>query len=369
MSDVYPKFKVAAVQAEPVALDREATVQKACSLIEEAGRNGAKIIALPESFIPGHPEWLSFYPPGESMSRFYREFFKNSVEVPSPATDELGKAARKADAYVAIGINERVRGTMGSLFNSILFLDPDGKVMGVHRKLVPTRTERFVHANGDGSSLRVYPTKYGELGGLLCGENTNSLARFALLAQGQKIHTAHWPSFPTQHSRDGLDGIDIRIRYHAYEGKVFVISSSAVFGQDSLKRLCATEASRNLVTMGGSVSGIINPYGKYIGGPLQDEEGIVYADVDLEEMIAAKTLHDVVGNYNRFDVLSLTYRRKSPKPIIIADEDEATASAGDLAPLLRALLRRLESGEDSRAAPSGEMTEPREMLAKIPSRT
>jgi aliphatic nitrilase len=241
-------------------------------------------------------------------------------------------------------------------------------VLGVHRKLVPTRTERFVHANGDGSTLNVYPTKYGELGGLLCGENTNSLARFALLAQGQKIHTAHWPSFPTKHSRDGLDGIDIRIRYHAYEGKIFVISSSAVFGQDSLKRLCVTEASRALATLGGSVSGVINPYGKYIGGPLQDEEGIVYAEVDLEQMIDAKTLHDVVGNYNRFDVLSLVYRRTSPKPVLFPGEDAASESVSDMASSLRCLIQRLESKEELRTAASSEIAELREMLAKIPSR-
>ncbi|MCC6474990.1 MAG: carbon-nitrogen hydrolase family protein [Burkholderiales bacterium] len=352
MSDSYPKFKVAAVQAEPVALEREATVQKACSLIEEAGRNGARVIALPETFIPGHPEWLSFYPPGESMARFYRAFFNNSVEVPSPTTQRLGQAARKAGAYVAIGINERVPGSMGSLYNSLLFLDPEGKVLGVHRKLVPTRTERLVHAAGDGSTLNVYPTRYGGLGGLLCGENTNSLARFALLAQGEKIHTAHWPSFPTRHSRDGLDGIDIRIRYHAYEGKIFVVSASAVFGKSSIERLCKSEASRSLVEPGGSVSAIIDPYGKHIAGPLFDEEGILYADVDLELMIDAKTLHDVVGNYNRFDVLSLLYRRSSPKPLILLDETPAREAQSHSA-LLKALLKSFETAAELPGTPEG----------------
>ena len=368
MSDAYPKFKVAAVQAEPVVLDREATVQKACSLIEEAGRNGAKIIALPEGFIPGHPEWFYFYPPGEAMAKFYREFFKNSVEVPSPTTEQLAKAARRADAYVAIGINERVPGTMGSLYNSLLFLDPDGKVLGVHRKLVPTTTERLVHGPGDGSTLKVYPTRYGELGGLLCGENTNSLARFTLLAQGEKIHTAHWPSYPTKYNRAGLEGVDIRIRYHAYEGKVFVISSSAIFGQDSFGKLCVTEGSRSLAIMGGGVSGIIDPYGKYIGGPLRDEEGIVYADVDLELMIDAKALHDVVGHYNRFDILSILYRRRTPKPIIFVDEEELTKPIDEIVSLIQSLLKRLESKEELRAAAFTEIMELQDMLAKISSK-
>jgi nitrilase len=366
MGDTYPKFKVAAIQAEPVMLDREATVDKACNLIEEAGRNGAKIIALPEGFIPGHTEWFCFYPGGEALARFHRTFFKNCVEVPSPATQKLGEAARKADAYVAIGINERVHGTMGSLYNSLLFLDPEGKILGVHRKLVPTNTERLAHAPGDGSTLRVYRTRYGELGGLLCGENTNSLARFALLAQGEKIHTAHWPPFPTKLNRVGLEGIDIRVRYHAYEGKVFVISSSGVFGPDSIKKICLTEESRNLVAGGGGSSCIIDPFGRYIAGPLKDQEGILYADVDMELMIDGKTLHDVVGHYNRFDILSLVYRRRSPKPILLIDEEEGPSAKTEIAAGLQALLKKLESKEDVRAAASNEIAELRRMIDKIP---
>lgn len=366
-ADSYPKLRVAAVQAEPVYLDREATIDKAASLIEEAGRNGAKVIALPEAFVPGHSDWLYFYPPDEAMKRFYRDFFKNSVEVPSPATDRLGQAARRAGAYVAIGISERVPGNMGSLYNSILFLDPEGRVLGVHRKLVPTTTERLVWAPGDGSTLTVYPTPYGGLGGLMCGENTNSLARFALLAQSEKIHTAHWPSYPSEYNRAGIDGVDIRIRYHAYEGKVFVISSSAVFGDDSIKRLCLTDQARALALKGNCVSGIVNPYGKYIGGPLKGEEGIVYGDVDMEQMIDAKTLHDVVGHYNRFDVLSLVYQRRQPKPIRFEREDVSATDGGELTALMKQLLARLEPGDGQRGSAEGEAAELRRVLARAAS--
>jgi len=326
--DTYPKFKAAAIQAEPVPLDREATIAKACDLIEEAGRNGARVIALPEGFVPGHPDWLYFYPPDEAMKRFYKEFFKNAVEVPSPATDALCRAARRAGAYVAIGINERMHGHMGSLFNSILFIGPEGQILGVHRKLVPTTTERLVLSAGDGSTLDVYPTPYGELGGLMCGENTNSLARFALLAQGEKIHTAHWPAYPSEYNRGGIDGQELRIRYHAYEGKCFVISSASVFGDASIEKLCVTEQARSLVMKGNAVSGIINPYGKYIGGPLKGDEGIVYAEIDMEQMIDAKTLHDVTGHYNRFDVLSLQYTRRKPHSIR-CDDDRGPGSIGE----------------------------------------
>lgn len=363
--DHYPKFRVAAIQAEPVPLDREATVDKACSLIEEAGRNGARIIALPEGFVPGHPDWLYFYPPDEAMKRYYRDFFKNSVEVPSPATDQLCRAARNVGAYVAIGINERMRGHMGSLFNSILFIGADGSILGVHRKLVPTTTERLVLSAGDGSTLDVYPTPYGELGGLMCGENTNSLARFALLAQGEKIHTAHWPAYPSEYNRAGIDGQDIRIRYHAYEGKCFVISSASVFGDASIERLCVTEQARSLVLKGNAVSGIVNPFGKYIGGPLRGDEGIVYADIDMELMIDAKTLHDVTGHYNRFDVLSLRYNRKRPKSIELVDEIENPDSRPDVVALVKSALKALESQGEAMGENAGQITELRGLLSKL----
>lgn len=363
--DSYPKFKVAAVQAEPIALDREACVDKACSLIEEAGRNGAKIVAFPEGFIPGHPNWLYFYTPGDAMKRFYREFFKNGIEVPSPATEQLGRAARKAGAYVAIGINERARGSMGSMFNSILFLGPEGEVLGVHRKLMPTTTERLVLTHGDGSTLNVYDTPYGGLGGLLCGENTNPLAKFALLAQGEKIHTAHWPAYPTEYNQWGIEGVDIRIRYHAYEGKCFVLSSSAVFGEESIKRLCLTDHARSLVITGNARSGIVNPYGRYIGDPLVGEEGIVYADIDLEQIIDAKTLHDIVGHYGRFDVLSLRYNRTHPKPIEFSDEGGPARINGDMAALIRSALTILEQKEEAKTAGLAQITALQEALGKI----
>ena len=184
MGDVYPKVKLAAAQAAPVWLNREATVQKACSLIEEAGRNGAQIVAFPEGYLPGFPDWFNWYMPRSPESiRFSKELIKNAIEVPSPATDELCAAARRAGVYVVMGMNERDPGTMGSLFNALLFISPEGEILGVHRKIVPTSTERLIHWFGDGTSLRTYETPYGALGGLICGENTNSLARFALLAQ------------------------------------------------------------------------------------------------------------------------------------------------------------------------------------------
>ncbi|MBI2997384.1 MAG: hypothetical protein HYY46_02830 [Deltaproteobacteria bacterium] len=180
MGDSYPKFKVAAVQAAPVFLDREKTTEKACRLIREAGKEGARVIGFPEAYIPGFPHWFD-YRIARDCKPLIMELFKNSVEIPGPVTDTLCEAAREAGATVVMGVNEREPGTLGTLFNTQLFIGPDGKILGKHRKLVPTWTERLVHAGGDASTLKIFHIDVGPVGGLICGENTNSFYRMALL--------------------------------------------------------------------------------------------------------------------------------------------------------------------------------------------
>lgn len=307
MGDQYSTVKLAAVQAAPVWLDRDATVAKACALIEEAGANGAEVIGFPECFLPGFPDWYHFYMPCSPQSlRFAKELVKNAIEVPSPATEAVCEAARRANAYVVIGMNERERGAMGSLYNAQLFIDPSGEILGVHRKLVPTLTERLIHAYSDGSSVRTYKTPHGAIGGLICGENTNSLARFALLAQSERLHVASWPAF-TQGTaeRSNFDGIDIRMRYHAFEGRVFIISAAGVLDDACLDAMELDDAQRATMTSRGGHSGILGPNGQYIVGPADDTEQILYADADLEEIIEGKLSHDLTGHYNRFDVFTL----------------------------------------------------------------
>lgn len=316
MGDVYAKLKVAAVQAAPVFLDREATVEKACQLILEAGRQGAEIIGFPECYIPGFPHWFTFHYPQDCRG-FFKELFKNAVEVPSEATERLGQAARAAKAYVVMGINEKEPRTLGTLYNTQLFIDRDGSLLGKHRKIVPTLFERLVHKGGDGSTLQVFPTAFGELGGLICGENTNSLARFALLAQGEKIHVAAWPAFATKDCDIYKRGIEIRTRYHAFEGKVFVISSTGIFSQEMVERLCDTEEKRRMVVDSGGFSAILAPNGDYLAGPLTSGEGILYADIDLEQIIEGKFSHDLIGHYNRFDLFTLLLDTSTHPSLVI----------------------------------------------------
>lgn len=306
MGDIYPKARLAAVQAAPVWLDRDATAEKAVRLIEEAADNGANVIGFPEGFVPGFPDWYHWYMPRSPQSLgFNRDLFKNAVEVPGPVVDRIGSAARRTRTHVVIGVNERDRGTMGTVYNSLLFFGPDGTLQGVHRKLMPTFTERLVHTSGDGSSVRTYASAFGEIGGLICGENTNSLARFALLAQQERIHVASWPAFvfPKQ-----FDGIDIRTRYHAFEGRVFVISACGVLDDACLDAMGLDEEQRKAIPGRGGHSGIIGPDGSYIAGPVDDKAQIVYADADLEKVVEGKLSHDLTGHYNRFDIFTLQMR-------------------------------------------------------------
>ena len=194
MVDILPTIKAAAVQAEPVVLDREATVEKACQLILETAANGAQLIIFPELFIPTYINAAVW---GRGLASFgtanakraWSRLWQNSVEIPSHTTDRLSKTARDANAVVAIGLHER-ESKSRSLYNTLLFLNSDGTLLGKHRKLMPTNHERMVHGRGDGSTLRVYDTPVGRVGGLICWENWMPLSRFALYSQGEQIHIA-----------------------------------------------------------------------------------------------------------------------------------------------------------------------------------
>lgn len=314
MGDNYATVRLAAVQAAPVWLDRDATVSKACRLIEEAADHGAKIIGFPEGFLPGFPDWFHWFMPRSAESIAHsKSLFKNAIEVPSTAIDTIGAAARRSKVYVVIGANERDVGTMGTLYNSLLFFGPEGDLLGVHRKLMPTLTERLVHAFGDGSSMRTYETPYGNLGGLICGENTNSLARFSLLAQNERIHIASWPAFPA--GKRNFDAIDIRAKYHAFEGRVFVISACGVFDDACLDAMGLTAEQKAAMPCRGGHSGILAPDGSYIAGPVDDTPQIVYGDADLEKVLEGKLSHDLTGHYNRFDVFTLQVHTARRKPL------------------------------------------------------
>lgn len=321
-------LRVAAVQAAPSFLNLEETVEKACGLIIEAGTQGADLIVFPEVFISGYCHWLHYYPAGHPMSiNLNRELFKNAVEIPSPATDQLCEAARKSNAYVVMGINERRAGGIpGTLYNSMLFIHRNGTIMGKHQKLMPTFIEKIVHAIGDGSTLQLFQTEYGPLGGLACGENGNPLLRFALYAQGEVLHTASWPSYTDlSPSRLTHDLMLLRMRNYAFEGRLFVVSAAEIFTQQMADRMELNAEVRESISTAGGYSAILGPMGQYLAGPAEPEETILYADLDMEELIDARYRQDITGHYNRFDVVSLNYNGTADAPIRFIGQSNGNA--------------------------------------------
>lgn len=313
MVDILPTIKAAAVQAEPVVLDREATVEKACQLILETAANGAQLIIFPELFIPTYINAAVW---GRGLASFgtanakraWSRLWQNSVEIPSHTTDRLSKTARDANAVVAIGLHER-ESESRSLYNTLLFLNSDGTLLGKHRKLMPTNHERMVHGRGDGSTLRIYDTPVGRVGGLICWENWMPLSRFALYSQGEQIHIA-----PTA---DDDERTLINTRNTAIEGGVFVISVCMVLRKESFPKdfefQQELEDAGDYLQTGGSA--IIGPDGSILAGPLWKEEGILYAELDLNQVVEQSQLLDVAGHYARPDVLSL-HLKATPQNVL-----------------------------------------------------
>src|SRR5919205_2675476 len=224
-----PTFKIAAVQTAPVFMDREATVAKACELIAEAGQSGAGLVVFPEAFILTYPDWVWRIPPGEHgmLADLYAELLEQSVTLPGPATDQLCRAARQAGVYVVIGLNERnAQASNASLYNTLLYIDAEGNLLGKHQKLVPTAPERMIWAQGDGSTLQVYDTPFGKLGGLICWENYMPLARYAMYAWGTQIYVAAtW---------DRGEPWLSTLRHIAKEGGVYVIGCCTALRKSDL---------------------------------------------------------------------------------------------------------------------------------------
>lgn len=314
--DPLPKYVAAAVQAAPVFLDRDATVDKACELIAEAGNAGARIIVFPETWIPMYPFWHST--PKVFSGELFARLYRNAVEVPSAVTERLGAAARAANAYVVMGINERDTMTRGTLYNTMLWFAPSGALLHRHRKLMPTFTERTIWGMGDGSDLDVLPTELGRLGGLICWEHQMTLVKYALYAQGEQLHCSLWPAYSMQN-----DHINFGTRQYAFEGACFVVSACGIVPPGSMP----TDIQTELVPANGGTS-IIGPNGDIIAGPVFDTEEILYAEIDLELAIREKHSRDVAGHYARPDVLQLVVNRH-PKPVA------RFAAVGDQAPFGR----------------------------------
>jgi nitrilase len=320
---IFKKFKAATVQTSPVFLDVEKTIDKVISLMKEASENGASLIAFPEVFIAGYPYWNWIMTPIQG-SKWYEKLYKSSVKVEDQVMKKLFDAAKELKIHVVIGINER-GDSYGEIFNTNLIINDLGKLIGNHRKLVPTWAEKLTWTSGDGSSLKVYDTEVGPIGTLACGENTNTLARFTLLAQGELVHIANYISLPVAPpDYDMAEAIKIRAAAHSFEGKLFTIVSCSTISKEIMEVLKedVPNIEELLTRKNSAFSGFIGPNGAVIGEPLIDKEGIVYAEIDLEKCIQPKQMHDILGHYNRFDIFDLRVNIAPTRKITLIDNHE-----------------------------------------------
>ncbi len=341
--DVFPRFRVAAVQAAPVFLDRDATLERLGELVAAAARTGARLVVFGESFVPGFPVWNNVLAPMDQHP-FFRRLYENAVLVPSTHTDRIAAMARRHGLYLSVGVTERSPISMGGLYNTNLLFGPDGALLNRHRKLVPTWAEKLTWAGGDGSQLRPVDTELGRLGVLICGENTNPLARYALLAQGEQLHISSYPT-PWPFKPAGAGGnydlrraIEIRAAAHAFEGKLYNVVACLILDEDAIDQVARgderVEAALRAAPPPSAL--VVDPDGNSCGSAAPAGEGIVHADVDLADSIEPKQIHDIIGYYQRYDVLSLRLDRRRQAALETIDETWPDATAEPLADSNRA---------------------------------
>jgi len=309
-------FRIAAVQAAPVFLDLHATIDKACGLIETAAKGGASLVAFPEAFVPGYPLWVWFIPPGRThpLRALYALLHENSVRIPGDAVGRLAQAAGDCGITVAIGVNERNSESSDStLYNTLLYLGSSGLIVGKHRKLIPTAGERLVWGQAPSNDLQVFEFPFARVSGLLCWENYMPLARYSLSAWGEQIHIA-----PTW---DRGEPWISTMRHTAKEGRCFVLAPCQVFHLNDISDKLEFKAEYLKEVEGWinpGLSLIVDPDGKIVAGPLESQEGILYADVRPEDLVGPRWQLDVAGHYARPDLFELRVYRE-PRPFLVVD--------------------------------------------------
>jgi nitrilase len=315
------KFKVAVVQAAPVAFNRERTLEKVDDLAGQAAKSGARLVLFPEAFVSVYPRGLSFGAVVGSRTdegrEQFRRYWESSVDVPGPAVNALGRTAKSYGIYLVIGVVERGGGT---LYCTVLFFAPDGSYLGKHRKVMPTASERLVWGFGDGSTMPVFETPLGKIGAVICWENYLPLMRAAMYAKGIELYCA-----PTADPRDSWIA---SVRHIAVEGRCFVLSCnqfnrrrdfpadySSAFGDDP-------EA---VVTRGGSC--IVDPFGNFLAGPNTEGEAILTAEIDRAQILRGKFDLDVMGHYARPDIFHLHVDERPKEPVTTQDVGEGSRHA------------------------------------------
>ncbi|GKT45883.1 nitrilase [Colletotrichum spaethianum] len=355
-------IRIAACHVSPVFLSARRTTEKAVSLIQQAAKHKANLIVFPETYIPAFPIWSALRPPTENHDLFKRMALE-SVYVDGEEVNAIRSTAKELNVMVSVGISEKVRYSSATLFNSNIIIGSDGEILIHHRKLMPTFFEKLTWSPGDGYGLRVAETRFGKIGNLICGENTNPLARYALISQGEQIHISTWPAiWPTRISGfeaaqadkpkliasgvntgggssvanganyDNVAANRTRAAAHCFEAKCFGVLCSGVLGEDAIETMVAGSSQAEVVkrSLENSQRGatmFLDPTGTLLPGftidkateqkptgYLQSVEGILYADLDNGDCIEGKQYHDIVGGYQRLDVFDLKIDRRRRLP-------------------------------------------------------
>ncbi|KAM0718006.1 hypothetical protein Q7P37_006338 [Cladosporium fusiforme] len=351
-----PKVKVAACNVSPIFLNTRATLSKTTSLIREAAQNNADLVVFPETHLPGYPLWAALSAPIDNHALFHR-LASQSLLINGPEIRSLQRACADNRVWAHVGFNERANASVGCLWNSAVLVDDEGRVRNHQRKLVPTFYEKLVWAGGDGRGLRVVDGggRVGRVGALICGENTNPLARFSLMAQGEQLHISTWPAvWPTRRPAskaaaatsssqespataskqyDNITANRTRTAAHCFEAKCFGIMCAGYMDRNMRETITshAPSAAETLDSLTQGQSCFLDPSGALVGESIQGEEGIVYADLDLEECVEPKQFHDAVGYYQRFDVFDLKVdrRRLGVEGMFVDDEEEGDVRAAE----------------------------------------
>ena len=313
----FPKVKVAAAQVAPIMIDKMATAKKVCDAIDEAGRNGAKIIGFGEALIPCYPYWIWMGDVGYEL-RHYIEFYKQAVEIPGPVVQMLSQAAKRNGMYVCVSVTEK---DGASLYLTQLWFGPNGDLLGKHRKFKATNAEKTIWGDGDGSMAPIIKSEYGNLGGLQCWEHQIPMNIAAMGALNEQIHVASWPiAMPNEEHCFRREASIIACQYYAIANQCFVLMCSQMWTDQQSDAICETPAMREMMVNGYGYTMIIGPNGKILSELPHDKEGICYADIDLEAIIPGRFLIDTAGHYSTPGFLSMTFDRREHKPVFVIGE-------------------------------------------------
>lgn len=345
------KYKAAAVQAAPIVrnaphwFDLKASLDKALMLIEEAGANGAGLVVFPECWLPCFPYWSLDFADRPTFREIWAAFLSHSVEVPGWVTEKLCEAARKVKAYLVVGINERDRQYHGRMYNSILYIHPHGEIMGVHRKICNTNAERLFHVPGDGGDnlKAVFSTELGKIGGSICGEHHQLALLYQWVLQGVQVHCSLWPGNAM------LARItDLSTRAFCLNAGAFGVLAATYIPKESCPNDFYSNSAFRIPGFFKGGSGIINPFGEYLAGPVYDQETIVYGDIDLSDIDRSRTATNLVGLYSRWDLLTLNVRQHPYEPAVPLEDGASSHSeaASHRLDLLEQRLKNLEARTD-----------------------